>query len=99
IGDFGKSAHSDLAIGVPGESTAGDHDGLVQVIYGSAAGLSATGSQSWNQDSPGIAGRAEDGDAFGAVLAAADFGRSGHADLVVGVPSDDTKWLAAAAST
>ncbi|HET9516987.1 MAG TPA: hypothetical protein VFO77_04595 [Actinoplanes sp.] len=95
IGNFGKSAHSDLAIGVPGESTAGDHDGLVQVIYGSAVGLSATGSQSWNQDSPGIAGHGEDGDAFGAVLAAADFGRSGHADLVVGVPSDRTQWVGA----
>ena len=68
--DFNGDGFADLAIGVPLEDTAGNtNDGGVNVIYGSAGGLTATGSQFWNQDSSGIFGAAESGDEFGLSLA------------------------------
>ena len=72
-GDFNGDGRSDLAIGVPGENEGG---GAVNILYGSTAGLTTTGSQVWTQDSASIAGAVETGDWFGATLAAADFGRA-----------------------
>src|SRR6185369_9574125 len=45
-GDFNGDGFSDLAIGVPGESTTkgGTHGGAVIIIYGSATGLTTTDS-------------------------------------------------------
>ena len=68
-GNFGKSFHADLAIGVPFEDLGTiSNAGSVNVIYGSAAGLAATGNQLWSQDSAGIPGSAESGDEFGFAL-------------------------------
>jgi hypothetical protein len=81
-GDFNGDGRADLAVGVAEENNS---SGVVQVLYGSAAsGLTATGSQLWSQNSPGIAGGAEFGDLFGADLAAGDFNGDGRADLAVG---------------
>ena len=72
--NYGKSSHSDLAIGVPLEdflSTVSGTQlidaGAVNVIYGSSTGLTATDAQFWNQDS-GIADTAEPGDHFGEAI-------------------------------
>jgi hypothetical protein len=74
-GDFNGDGRADLAIGAPGENNA---RGVVHVLYGAAAGgLSATGSQLWSQDSPGIAGVAEANDFFGNTLAAGTLSTSG----------------------
>ena len=74
---------ADLAIGVPFEDVFpfGTTDftspqiadaGAINVIYGSAAGLSVSGSsgasQTFSQESPGIGGGAETGDLFGSAL-------------------------------
>jgi hypothetical protein len=83
-GDFNNDGFTDLAIGGPGGGSAGG--GEVYILPGSAAGLTATGSQTWTQDSPDIIGAAEPGDSFGGSLAAADFNGDGFADLAVGVP-------------
>jgi len=89
-GDFDGDGFADLAVGVPHDSTATVHDvGAVNVIYGSAAGLTSTGNQGWDQDSSGIKGTAESGDLFGRSLAAADFDGDGFADLAAGVPGDN----------
>src|SRR5215203_3335807 len=70
--DFNGDGAADLAIGAPGENSS---SGVVHVLYGSATvGLTATGSQLWSQDSPGIAGGAENGDVFGETLAAGTLG-------------------------
>ena len=90
VGDVGNSAQSDLAIGAPAEdASAGADVGVVHVLYGGAAGLSAPGSQLWSQNSAGIADGAEAGDHFGASLAVGELGDSGQADLAVGVPGED----------
>ena len=95
-GDFDGDGFTDLAVGVVDESIGSKFAaGAVNVIYGSAAGLSAVGDQFWSQDSPGIRGTAEAPDVeesaelFGSSLAAGDFDGDGRDDLAVGVPNED----------
>jgi disulfide bond formation protein DsbB len=89
--NLGKTSHADLAVGVRNEgvvTTIGA--GAVNVLYGSLAGLTATGSQVWHQDRSGIVGDgAEEGDQFGWALAAANLGKSSQADLAIGVAKED----------
>jgi hypothetical protein len=87
--NFGKTFHADLAIGVPLEDLFAINDGVVNVLYGSAVGLSATGNQLWHQNVAGIGGASEAGDQFGYSLAAGNVGRSFQADLAIGVPFED----------
>jgi hypothetical protein len=89
-GDFNGDGWSDLAVGVPWEGHGNSvvNGGLVNVLYGSPAGLTATGNQLWSQYSPGITDLAEDFDDFGAAMAVGDFNRDGFADLAVGVPGE-----------
>jgi plastocyanin len=67
--DFDADESLDLAIGVPGETAAGQAGaGAVSALYGSAGGLSASGSQHWSSGSPGISDPAEVGGSFGLAL-------------------------------
>jgi hypothetical protein len=73
-GNFDNDSFADLAIGVPGESVGSiGGAGGINVLYGSASGLTANGSQFWSQDSQGIIGVAEAEDFFGSSLS----GRAG----------------------
>jgi hypothetical protein len=94
--NFGKSTKADLAIGVPTESVNGiDQCGAVNVLYGGTNGLTATGNQFWNQDSPNVKdacdpqGGGGNGDVAGYSLAAGNFGKSSQADLAIGIPAED----------
>jgi len=88
-GDFDHDGFDDLAIGVPSESLPGASlAGVVQVLYGSVTGLSATNNQLWSQDSPGIAENAQGGEWFGYALASGDFDKDGFDDLAIGVPNE-----------
>ena len=70
--DFNGDGRSDLAVGVPNENVGTVSDaGAVNVLYGGAAGLSATGNQFWHQDSSGVLNTAEATDLFGLALASA----------------------------
>lgn len=87
--DFNNDGFDDLAMGVPGENVNGAANaGAVNIIYGSAAGLSATGNQLWHQDSTGVQGGPETGDRFGAALACGNFNLDVYDDLVIGVPGE-----------
>ena len=89
-GDFNADGVDDLAVGAPGEDvgTAADA-GAVSVLYGSAGGLTGTGSQQFRQGAGGVGGAAEPDDRFGWALAAGGFNTNGAADLAVGVPLED----------
>lgn len=86
-GDFDGDGRADLAVGAPGERVGTVRAaGAVTVLRGSADGLTADGSRTWTQNSPGVNGRVEEWDQFGRSLAAADFDGSGQADLAIGAP-------------
>src|SRR4051812_20472887 len=94
-GDFNGDGFADLAVGVPREDVGSAVDaGAVNIIYGSAAGLTTAGNQFLTQDTTAIEDVAEAGDSFGAALAATDFNGDGFADLIVGVPGEDYHSLA-----
>jgi hypothetical protein len=91
-GDFNNDGFVDLAIGVPGEDIGTIADaGAVNVVYGSAGGLSASGGQFFSQDSAGVLGAAETEDGFGSALGVGDFDNDGFADLAIGVPSEGSR--------
>ncbi len=85
-GDFDDDGYADLAVGVPYEHWNDPDTGIVQVIYGSADGLSAVGDQLWRQDVTDIEGGEEADDRFGYALAAGNFDGDEYADLAIGVP-------------
>jgi hypothetical protein len=87
-GDFDGDGADDLAIGNPVDRVRGVRAGAVTVLRGSSSGLTAEGASRWTQASPSVPGAPEARDGFGAVLASADYGRSGPDDLAIGVPGD-----------
>jgi hypothetical protein len=91
-GDFDSDNYDDLAIGAPGEDSeaAGKDDiGVVHVLYGTTGGLSATGSQQWEQYDWGGSAESEAYDHFGKSLAVGKFVYLPHDSLAIGVPDED----------
>ncbi len=92
-GDFNRDGYCDVAVGVPEEDIETpvliEDAGSINIIYGSATGLTAAGSQVWTQDTGTIAGVAEAGDRFGASLAVSNWSGSSSACSDVGV----TLWM------
>jgi len=88
--DIDADGYSDLAIGVPDESVGEvGFAGVVNVIYGTASGLSAQGAQIFSRNILGIGGFAEASDLFGFSLAFGDFNNDRYADLALGMPGED----------
>jgi hypothetical protein len=87
-GDFNGDGFADLAIGVPFE----DQDGInavggVNVIYGSAKGLTATNDQFFDPTTFGFAYTSNDH--FGWALASGDFNGDTYSDIAIGIPDLD----------
>ncbi len=88
-GDFNNDGFDDLAIGVPGEMVSRKRNaGAVQVLYGSANGLRATGNEYWTQDRGDIQTSSAPNELFGTALAAGDFNDDGRDDLAIGAPGE-----------
>ncbi|WP_149548095.1 VCBS repeat-containing protein [Streptomyces marokkonensis] len=90
LGDVNGDGFLDLAIGVAGENLGSEADtGMVIVLYGTADGLNtASGAQSFHQNTTGVPGGNEDNDAFGLDVKLDDVTGDGKADLIVGSAED-----------
>lgn len=89
-GDFDCDGFEDLAIGLP------LHDvdiltnaGALLVLYGSEAGLTAEGSQFFDQLDPDLPDVPEEHDGFASALAAGDFNGDGCDELAIGTPFEN----------
>jgi FG-GAP repeat len=91
-GDVNHDGRADLAVGVPGRKIGGAAKaGEAIMLYGSASGLTGTGSQAISQNTAGVPGTAEAGDACGTTVALLDITKDGRADLIVGAPGENAK--------
>ncbi|MFO0819304.1 MAG: FG-GAP repeat protein [Pirellulales bacterium] len=89
-GDFDGDTYDDLAIGVPGESVGLIIEaGAVNVLYGTAGGITDLNNQLFSQNSVGIAEVSEFQDHFGDALSSGDYDANGRDDLAIGVPTED----------
>jgi hypothetical protein len=77
-GDIDGDGHDDLAIGVASEELDGE-DGVVHILYGSAAGLDATGAQLLSSATSGLDTSVVS--ELGRATVLADFDGDGYADL------------------
>jgi hypothetical protein len=84
--DFNNDGFLDMAIGDRLQTVHGHTEaGAVNILYGSATGLTLTGNQFITEDNKGMAGNgAADGDWFGRPVTQADFNNDGYDDLLVG---------------
>jgi hypothetical protein len=90
LGDVNGDGFLDLAVGVAGEDVDGVTDsGSVVVLYGSASGISGTGSQFIDQNTAGVPGSNEKSDVFGLDVKLDDVNGDGRADLSVGSGEND----------
>ena len=88
--DHTGDGRADVTIGAPTEDLGAIADaGAVHLLRGAAGGLTATGSQYWNQNSSGVLDSAESDERFGATLATGNLGGSARADLAIGAPAED----------
>jgi hypothetical protein len=91
VGPLDGDAFDDVAIGTLDDGVGSVQDaGSVTLLRGSASGLSTAGygGVRITQDSPGVAGVSERGDAFGFAVATTPVQGNGVHQLLIGVPGE-----------
>ncbi|KAA0930401.1 FG-GAP repeat protein [Streptomyces apricus] len=90
VADVDGDGYADVAVGAPGEDIGTVADaGAVWLLRGSPEGLTATGAQSFDQNSDGVPGTAEAGDAWGSQVRLVDTDRDGRSELLAAAPGED----------
>ncbi|MFE5207681.1 hypothetical protein [Streptomyces sp. NPDC056600] len=106
IGDINGDGYGDLVTGVAGDDSyfnaptpAAHQGGEIQVLYGSAHGITADQKpQVFHQATTDVPGAAEWGDFFGQSLSVGDVDADGYDDVLVGAPGEAVGALASAGS-
>ena len=89
--DVGGGAQADLIVGVPGAGVVViPASGVVDVIFGTASGLTGSSSLELHQGANGVLDFAEAADGLGASLAGGNFGNGHTRDLAIGAPGEDS---------
>lgn len=87
-GDLNDDGFDDLVIGVPFEDIGTvEAAGAIQVLFGSASGLTEVGNVFLSRNADGMGGVAI-GDSFGRALAVGNFNGDQYPDLAIGAPND-----------
>ncbi|GHH23611.1 FG-GAP repeat domain-containing protein [Streptomyces lanatus] len=90
IADINRDGYADVAVGTLHETIGtAKIAGSVTVLRGSATGLTATGAQSFTQNTSGVPGTAESADRFGASVRLSDLTGDGRADLSIGADGEN----------
>lgn len=92
-GDVNGDGRSDLALGDPNygcqvceSDEEGEGEGAVLILFGAPKGLTLTGQQLWQQDSPGMDDPTDDDSIFGSELAMGHLDDGPTDDLAIGSP-------------
>ncbi|WP_406465498.1 integrin alpha [Streptomyces sp. NBC_00111] len=98
VGDVDADGYADVLVGSPDEAvgTLGSA-GTAVLLRGSASGLTTAKAVGYTQNTADVPGAAEVGDRFGATVHLADLTKDGKAEMVVGIPtenSDGCLWTA-----
>ncbi|WP_413755825.1 FG-GAP-like repeat-containing protein [Streptomyces sp. MMBL 11-3] len=90
VGDVTGDGFADIALGIPGEDFSGLTDaGSIALVPGSASGVTGAGTRTFHQNTAGVPGVAENGDAFGVSSALLDGDGDGHLDLAAGSTAEN----------
>ncbi|PIB04798.1 hypothetical protein B1C81_31800 [Streptomyces sp. HG99] len=89
-GDVNGNGYDDLVIGQPYTSESGAvSGGQVTMVPGTSTGFTTTGMATIQQDTSGVPGANESGDALGSSVSVGDYNLDGYADVLAGAPNED----------
>ncbi|MFD5570301.1 hypothetical protein [Streptomyces cadmiisoli] len=98
VGDVNADGYADVLVGSPREAVGSRASaGTAVLLRGSASGLTTAKAAGYTQNTASVPGAAEAEDWFGAAAHLADLNKDGKAEMVVGVPtenSDGCLWVA-----
>ncbi|MFI6232374.1 hypothetical protein ACIBD9_02300 [Micromonospora sp. NPDC050784] len=90
VGDVTGDGRADVLVGAPGDQIGSrTAAGSITLLKGSAAGLTGSGAQAFDQNHSAVPDGAENGDRFGSTVALLNLDRTGGLDAVVASPGEE----------